>query len=87
MANYEDKEISRASHRSDPGWKHCHPIDESNLNTNVCNYCGKVMKEGITKAKEHLIVSQPESQREWRSEKNNKNKFEKLRKRVITIVY
>jgi len=45
------------------------------------------MKEGITKAKEHLIVSQPESQREWRSEKNNKNKFEKLRKRVITIVY
>jgi len=55
MANDQDKEISRASHRSDPSWKHCHPMDESNLNTTVCNYYGKVMKGGVTRAKEHLM--------------------------------
>jgi len=53
MAN--DHDTSRTSHRSDLGWKHCHPMDESNLNTTICNYYGKVMKEGVTRAKEHLI--------------------------------
>jgi len=51
-ANGQD--TSRTSHRNDPRWKHCHLMNESNLNTNVCNYCGKVAKVGITRAKEHL---------------------------------
>jgi len=51
MANHLD--TSRASHISDLGWKHCHLIDESNLNTVVCNYCGQVMKEGVTRAKKN----------------------------------
>jgi len=31
-------------------------MDESNLNTTICNYCGKVMKGGVTRAKEHLMA-------------------------------
>ena len=42
-----DKDSSRTSHRSDSGWKHCHSMDESNLNTTICNYCGRVMKGGV----------------------------------------
>jgi len=51
-----DNDPSRASHRSDPGWKYCHPMDESNLNTTICNYCGKVMKLGVTRAKGYLMA-------------------------------
>jgi len=54
MANNNDP--LRTSHRSDSGWKHCHPMDESNLNTTIYNYYGKVMKGGITRAKEHLMA-------------------------------
>jgi len=54
MAN--DQDTSRTSHRSDPGWKHCHPMVESNLNKTVCNYYGKIMKGGVTGAKEHLMA-------------------------------
>jgi len=54
MAN--DQDNSRASQRTDPGWKHCYPMDESNLNTAVYNYCGKVMKGGVTRAKEYLMA-------------------------------
>ena len=42
MANNKEKEISKASHITNPGWKHYHPMDKSNLNTTVCNYCGKL---------------------------------------------
>jgi len=38
-----DLDTSRTSHKNDPGWKHCHLMDETNLNTTVCNYCGKVL--------------------------------------------
>jgi len=31
-------------------------MDETNLNTIVCNYCGKIMKGGVTRAKKHLMV-------------------------------
>ncbi|XP_027905788.1 uncharacterized protein LOC114165342 [Vigna unguiculata] len=51
-----DNDPPRTSQRSDPGWKYCHPMDESNLNTTICNYCGKVMKGGVTRAKEHLMA-------------------------------
>ena len=37
------------------GWKYCHPLVERDTNTIVCNYCGKITKGGITRAKEHLI--------------------------------
>jgi len=32
------------------------PDDELNLNTNVCNYYGKVMKGRFTRVKEHLMA-------------------------------
>ena len=54
MAN--EQNTSRTSQRSDPGWKHCHPLDDTNLNTTVCNYCGKIMKGGVTRTKEHLMA-------------------------------
>jgi len=47
---------SRSSNRNDMGWKYCHPLDESNLNTIACNYWGKITKGGTTRAKEHLMV-------------------------------
>jgi len=51
-----DNDPSRTSHGSDSGWKHCHPMDESNLNITIYNYCEKVMKGGVTRAKEHLMA-------------------------------
>jgi len=51
-----DQKTSRTSHKTDLGWKHCHCMDESNLNTTVCNYCGKVMKGGVTRYIEHLMA-------------------------------
>ena len=41
--------------RTDPGWRYCHPLVEGDTNTIVCNYCRKITKGGITRAKEHLI--------------------------------
>ena len=41
--------------RTDPGWKYCHPLVEGDTNIIVCNYCGKITKGGITRAKEHLV--------------------------------
>ncbi|KAG5034983.1 hypothetical protein JHK87_009893 [Glycine soja] len=40
---------------SNPGWKYCHSLVEGDTNTIVCNFCGKITKGGITKAKQHLI--------------------------------
>ncbi|KAG4996593.1 hypothetical protein JHK85_028032 [Glycine max] len=41
--------------KTDPGWKYCHPLVEGETNTIVCNFCGKITKGGITRAKQHLI--------------------------------
>ena len=41
--------------RSDPGWKYCHPLKEGDTNNVVCNFCEKVTKGGITRAKYHLM--------------------------------
>ena len=46
---------SRASSRLDPSWKYVHPVEENNTNNIMCNFCGKVMKGGITRAKERLM--------------------------------
>jgi len=75
-----DKDTSRTSHGSDPSWKHCHLMDESNFNTIVGNYCGKVMKEGVTRAKEHLIAKKGNV---IACTKTPKNKREELRKLFI----
>ncbi|KAL5187367.1 Serine hydroxymethyltransferase 7 [Glycine soja] len=40
---------------ADPGWKYCHSLVEGDTNTIVCNFCGKITKGGITRAKQHLI--------------------------------
>lgn len=44
-----------AANRADPGWKYCHPLTENDTNPIVCNFCQKVIKGGITRAKEHLM--------------------------------
>ncbi|KAG4907026.1 hypothetical protein JHK84_055550 [Glycine max] len=41
--------------KTDPGWKYCHSLVEEDTNTIVCNFCGKITKGGITRAKQHLI--------------------------------
>ena len=41
--------------KTDPDWKYCHSLVEGDTNTIVCNFCGKITKGGITKAKQHLI--------------------------------
>ena len=41
--------------KADPGWKYCHSLVEGDTNTIVCNFCGKITKGGITRAKQHLV--------------------------------
>jgi len=41
--------------KTGPGWKYCHPLVDEDTNTIVCNFCEKITKGGITRAKEHLI--------------------------------
>uniref|UniRef100_A0A0R0FZH2 BED-type domain-containing protein n=1 Tax=Glycine max TaxID=3847 RepID=A0A0R0FZH2_SOYBN len=41
--------------KTDSGWKYCHTLMEGDTNTIVCNFCGKITKGGITRAKQHLI--------------------------------
>jgi len=44
----------RSSNKTDIGWKYCSIVIEGDTNVVRCNFCDKVMKGGITKAKEHL---------------------------------
>ncbi|XLT74319.1 hypothetical protein S245_031419 [Arachis hypogaea] len=44
------------SNRVDPGWKYISTVEEGNTNDTVCTFCGKFMKRGITRAKEHLMI-------------------------------
>ena len=46
---------SSTANRTDLGWKYCYPIEENDNNDTVYNFCEKVMKGGITRAKEHLM--------------------------------
>ncbi|KAH1225188.1 hypothetical protein GmHk_11G032151 [Glycine max] len=41
--------------KTDSGWKYCHSLVEGDTNTIVCNFCEKITKERITRAKQHLI--------------------------------
>ncbi|XLR01924.1 hypothetical protein S83_068122 [Arachis hypogaea] len=45
----------RAS-RIDPGWKYVTAVEERNTNDIICNFCGKITRGGITRAKEHLMI-------------------------------
>ncbi|XLV01721.1 hypothetical protein S245_016058 [Arachis hypogaea] len=42
--------------RIDPGWKYVSAVEEENTNDTICNFCGKIMRGGITRAKEHLMI-------------------------------
>ncbi|XLR01763.1 hypothetical protein S83_067961 [Arachis hypogaea] len=42
--------------RIDLGWKYVSAVEEGNNNDTICNFCGKIMREGITRAKEHLMI-------------------------------
>jgi len=75
-----DKDPSRTSHRSDPSWKHCHLMDESNLNTTIYNYCGKVMKGGVTRAKEHIMAKKGNVAACTKTPKNVRKELYKLYK-------
>ncbi|KAJ1425603.1 Zinc finger, BED-type [Sesbania bispinosa] len=48
---------SRTNNRSDPGWKYCHSLTEGDTQNIVCNFCEKVTRGGITRAKNHLTGS------------------------------
>ncbi|XP_052203350.1 uncharacterized protein LOC127808780 [Diospyros lotus] len=43
------------SPRRDPGWKYCHLQDPNNKHNVVCNFCGKVTKGGVYRAKQHIV--------------------------------
>ncbi|WVZ04027.1 hypothetical protein V8G54_024833 [Vigna mungo] len=81
MTNDQDR--SRTSHRSDSDWKHCHPMDESIINITFCNYCGKVMKRGATRAKEHLTVKKGNVAACTKSPKNVREEFWKVYRKEI----
>ncbi|XLQ99061.1 hypothetical protein S83_065260 [Arachis hypogaea] len=38
------------------GWKYVSAVEERNTNDTICNFCGKIMRGGITRAKEHLMI-------------------------------
>ncbi|XP_020979180.1 uncharacterized protein LOC110271879 [Arachis ipaensis] len=42
--------------RIDPGWKYVTAVEEGNTNDTIYNFCGKITKGGITRAKEHLMI-------------------------------
>ncbi|KAL4343096.1 hypothetical protein HN51_061403 [Arachis hypogaea] len=42
--------------RIDPKWKYVSAVEEENTNDTICNFCGKIMRGGITRAKEHLMI-------------------------------
>ncbi|KAJ1410353.1 Zinc finger, BED-type [Sesbania bispinosa] len=48
---------SRTNNRTDPGWKYCHSLTEGDTQNIVCNFCEKVTRGGITRAKNHLTGS------------------------------
>ena len=58
-------------------------MDESNLNTTVCNYCGKVMKGGVTSAKEHLMAKKGNVAACTKTPKNVREELWKLYKEKI----
>ncbi|XP_020090213.1 uncharacterized protein LOC109711517 isoform X2 [Ananas comosus] len=45
---------SEASKR-DPAWKYVHLVDQKNKNDLACNFCQKVTKGGIYRAKQHIV--------------------------------
>ncbi|QHO06711.1 uncharacterized protein DS421_14g457140 [Arachis hypogaea] len=44
------------SNRVDPDWKYISTVEEGNTNDSVYTFCEKIMKGGITRAKEHLMI-------------------------------
>nr|KYP44384.1 hypothetical protein KK1_034110 [Cajanus cajan] len=88
---------SNSVKRTDIGWKHCHPTKENDTNETICNYCKKIMKGGITKAKQHLMgkkgnvapcqsVPQEVKDELWALEKNKKMKESESCQRVMEDV-
>ncbi|XP_020229380.1 uncharacterized protein LOC109810351 [Cajanus cajan] len=88
---------SNSVKRTDIGWKHCHPTKKNDTNENVCNYCKKIMKGGITRAKQHLMgkkgnvapcqsVPQEVKDELWTLEKNKKMKESESCQRVMEDV-
>ncbi|KAF2292499.1 hypothetical protein GH714_024588 [Hevea brasiliensis] len=39
----------------DPAWKYVHLVNPNNRNDVACNFCSKVTKGGIFRAKQHLV--------------------------------
>ncbi|QHO53343.1 uncharacterized protein DS421_2g47130 [Arachis hypogaea] len=42
--------------RIDPGWKYVSVVEDGNTNDTICNFCGKIMRGGITRANEHFMI-------------------------------
>ncbi|XP_020203627.1 uncharacterized protein LOC109789148 [Cajanus cajan] len=88
---------SNSLKRTDIGWKHCHPTKDNDTNEIMCNYCKKIMKGGITRAKQHLMgkkgnvapcQSVPEEVKDelWALEKNKKMKESESCQRIMEDV-
>lgn len=48
---------SHGSSKKDPAWKYAHLADPTGKNKNdiICNFCGKLTKGGICRAKQHIV--------------------------------
>ncbi|XP_039118761.1 uncharacterized protein LOC120254803 [Dioscorea cayenensis subsp. rotundata] len=55
MASSNEKTISSSSGKSDPCWKYVQCINPNNKNDLKCNFCDKVTKGGIFRAKQHIV--------------------------------
>ncbi|XP_057964619.1 uncharacterized protein LOC131155470 [Malania oleifera] len=44
-----------ASAKKDPAWKYAHLEDKKNRNNLTCNFCAKVTRGGIFRAKQHIV--------------------------------
>ncbi|XP_039127447.1 uncharacterized protein LOC120263558 isoform X1 [Dioscorea cayenensis subsp. rotundata] len=55
MASANEKTISSSSGKSDPCWKYVQCINPNNKNDLKCNFCNKVTKGEIFRAKQHIV--------------------------------
>ena len=46
---------SNLNAKKDPGWKYVRMLNPPNVNDLVCNFCGKITKGGIFRAKQHIV--------------------------------
>ena len=55
VASSSEKAISSPSGKQDPSWKYVQVVNPNNINNLKCNFCDRVTKGGILRAKQHIV--------------------------------